>query len=264
MTFGSRILLVDDSLLSRKIASAALVGGGFDVVEAETGEQALDVALSERLDLILLDLGLPGISGYEVARYLRTVPDMQHIPIIAVTGDDTQEAFEEAHLAGCRFYLDNCAATITGPFDVVLASCGGYPRDMNFIQCHKAMEYGFSAVKQGGSLVIAGECADGFGSEDFLRWFRFKEVKKLYEALRKNYRVYGQTAYATLWKAKKVDIVLVSSIDPGSIREMSITPSGSLEEAAGLVQAKYGQSFTACIMPFAADTLIKDESIRIE
>jgi CheY-like chemotaxis protein len=107
MAFGSRILLVDDSLLSRKIASAALV----------------DVALSERLDLILLDLGLPGISGYDVARHLRAYPDMQHVPIIAVTGDDTQEAFEEAQMAGInslivkpvdRDYLVQTITTILG------------------------------------------------------------------------------------------------------------------------------------------------------
>jgi CheY-like chemotaxis protein len=100
MALGSRILLVDDSLLSRKIASAALVGGGFDVLEAENGQQALDVALSERPELILLDLGLPDMSGCDVARHLRTAPDMHHIPIIAVTGDADQEAFEEARQAG--------------------------------------------------------------------------------------------------------------------------------------------------------------------
>jgi two-component system chemotaxis response regulator CheY len=123
MAFGSRILLVDDSLLSRKIASAALVGGGFDVLEAENGEEALDVALSEHLDLILLDLGLPGINGYDVARHLRTFPDMQHIPIIAVTGDNTQEAAEEAQMAGInslivkpidRDYLVQTITTILG------------------------------------------------------------------------------------------------------------------------------------------------------
>jgi two-component system chemotaxis response regulator CheY len=119
MAFGSRILLVDDSLLSRKIASAALVGGGFDVLEAENGEEALDVALSERLDLILLDLGLPGISGYDVARHLRAFPDMEQIPIIAVTGDDTQEAVEEAQMAGINGLIvkpvdrDHLVQTIT-------------------------------------------------------------------------------------------------------------------------------------------------------
>ena len=100
MPIGSRILLVDDSPLSRKIASAMLVGDGFDVLEAENGEQALDLALSARLDLILLDLGLPDMNGCDVARHLRTIPDMQHIPIIAVTGNGTPEAFEEAQSAG--------------------------------------------------------------------------------------------------------------------------------------------------------------------
>jgi CheY-like chemotaxis protein len=100
MAIGSRILLADSSLLSRKIASAALVGRGFEVLEAENGEQALDLALSERPDLILLDLGLPGLSGYDVARHLRATPDMQHIPIIAVTGRADRRAYEKAQQAG--------------------------------------------------------------------------------------------------------------------------------------------------------------------
>lgn len=171
---------------------------------------------------------------------------------------------EEAHMAGCRFYLENCATALDERFDVVLASCGGYPRDLNFIQGHKVMEYAFGALKPGGSLVVAAECEDGFGSEDFFRWFRYKELSKLRDALQKDYQVYGQTAYATLWKAKRVDIVLVSSLDPDDVREMSITPAGDLEEAARLVQAKYGERCSACIMPYAADTLIKDETVRIE
>jgi CheY-like chemotaxis protein len=100
MAVRSRILLVDDSLLSRKIATAALAGDGFDVLEAENGDQALAVALNEHFDLILLDLEMPGMTGYEVARALRSIPDIQKVPIIAVTDDSDPRAVEDAQRAG--------------------------------------------------------------------------------------------------------------------------------------------------------------------
>lgn len=176
-----------------------------------------------------------------------------------VTGE-----LDQAHLRGCAFYLDNCTVELEEQFDVVVASCGGYPRDVNFIQSHKAIEYAFGAVKPGGSLVLAARCSEGFGHEEFFKWFRFKEPGELYGALAKDYHVYGQTAYATLWKAKKVDIVLVSGLNPDEVRQMYITAARDLKEAASLVKAKYGGGFTACIMPYAADTLIRDEALALQ
>jgi len=176
----------------------------------------------------------------------------------------TAGGLEKAHIEGCRFYLDKCAAKLDEKYDVVLASSGGYPRDLNFIQAHKAIEYAFHTLKPGGTLVIASECADGFGSEHFFRWFKHKRLEDFYKVLQNKYEVYGQTAYATLWKAKKVDIVLVSSIGPEKVRQMSLQPAGSLEEAAEIVRAKYGDNFNACLMPYAGDTLIRDESLRVE
>ncbi len=171
---------------------------------------------------------------------------------------------EKAHAQGCSYYLENCSVALDERFDVVLAGCGGYPRDMNFIQSHKALEYAFHAVKPGGTLILAAECSEGFGSNDFFKWFRYGELSDFYNALQARYQVYGQTAYATLWKAKKVDILLLSSLQPDHVRQMSITPVGDLEEASQFVRGKYGGKFSVCIMPYAGDTLLKDDSLGIE
>lgn len=170
---------------------------------------------------------------------------------------------EQAHLRGCAFYLEKCAEELEERFDVVLASCGGYPRDINFIQGHKAIEHAFRAVKPGGTLVLAARCDEGFGHEEFLEWFRYKEPNDMYEALAKGGHAYGQTAYAALWKAKKVDIVLLSGLNSDDVRRMRITPVGSLDEAADMVRAKYGADFSACVMPCASETLIRDESLKL-
>jgi nickel-dependent lactate racemase len=145
----------------------------------------------------------------------------------------------------------------------VVASAGGHPRDVNFIQSHKALEAAFHAVKPGGTLVVAAKCADGFGHKDFLGWFRHETLEAFYEVLGKHYQVYGQTAYATLWKAKKANFVLVSSLPAEDVKEMSITPAADLAEAAKLVQARHGGDFSACVMPYAGDTLIADEKMSL-
>jgi len=169
----------------------------------------------------------------------------------------------EAHIQGCRYYIENCSAELDSPCDVVLASCGGYPRDINFIQSHKSLEYAFGALKPGGTLILAAECAEGYGSDRFFPWFRFSSLPEFYEALQENYQVYGQTAYSTLWKAKKADILLVSSLKPEEVSQMSMTPVKDLAEAAQFVKGKHGGSFDACIMPFAGDTLIGDDALAV-
>jgi nickel-dependent lactate racemase len=171
---------------------------------------------------------------------------------------------EKAHLQGCNFYMEKCSVTLEKQFDVVLASCGGYPRDIDFIQSHKALEYAFHAVKPGGTLILTAECGDGFGSNDFFRWFKYGELSDFYKALQSRYQVYGQTAYATFWKAKKVDILLLSILQKEYVLQMSMTPIGSLEDAVELVRNKYGGEYTTCIMPYAGDTLLRDSSLKIE
>lgn len=179
--------------------------------------------------------------------------------LTVVAGD-----MKEAHLEGCRTYVEHCSSVLSGPFDVVVAGCGGYPRDINFIQCHKAIESAFSAVHPGGTIVIAGECSDGIGDSGFLKWFMHKDLAKLRAALQRDYEVYGQTAFTTLWKARKADILLVSSLKSDDVRAMSMRPVQGLNEALEFVKGKHGNSYSACLMPFAADTLVKDETIGLE
>lgn len=85
MTKKERILVVDDEEDILELVRYNLAGEGYDVLCAETGEQALKVAGSERPDLIVLDLMLPGINGIEVAKTLKNDIKTRHIPIIMLT-----------------------------------------------------------------------------------------------------------------------------------------------------------------------------------
>jgi two-component system cell cycle response regulator DivK len=99
------ILVIEDHEDNRRIMRDLLTSSGYEVIEAVTGEEGVTSAETHRPDLILLDIQLPGIDGYEVARRIKANPDLQKIPIIAATsyalsGDDVK-AFE----AGCNAYV---------------------------------------------------------------------------------------------------------------------------------------------------------------
>ena len=84
----ARILVVDDSPTELSLISAPLVAGGYEVITAHDGEEALVKAATERPDLILLDVVLPRQNGFQVCRTLKRTPATSPIPVILVTGKD--------------------------------------------------------------------------------------------------------------------------------------------------------------------------------
>jgi len=85
MMASTLILVVEDNDKNRKLARDILVHQGYDVIEAETGEQGVRLAQERRPALVLMDIQLPGMDGIEALRQLRVDPLTRHIPVIAVT-----------------------------------------------------------------------------------------------------------------------------------------------------------------------------------
>jgi len=100
MDMTSTILLVDDYADAVDVLALYLRGEGFDVLTASDGEQALAQARSQRPDLIVMDLEMPVLSGYEVAAQLRAIADTAAIPLIAATGHSHSRQLEQAIAAG--------------------------------------------------------------------------------------------------------------------------------------------------------------------
>ena len=102
---ASTILLVDDYPDAVDVLALYLRGEGFDVLTASDGEEALAQARQCRPDLIVMDLEMPVLSGYEVATRLKAVKDTAEIPLIAATGHSQTEQLEEAIAAGFNAVL---------------------------------------------------------------------------------------------------------------------------------------------------------------
>ena len=99
------ILVVDDSADNREMYSAYLKFQGLEVVEAANGAEALERAFEHPPDLVVMDLSLPGVDGWQATRALKADARTKNIPVIAVTGHALAGAPEHAAEAGCDGFL---------------------------------------------------------------------------------------------------------------------------------------------------------------
>ncbi len=120
---SKRILVVEDQEDNRRIMRDLLTASGYVSLEATTGDEGLATAAREVPDLILMDIQLPGMDGYEVTRRIKADPALAHIPIIAVTSYALSGDDQKAFAAGCDGY-------VTKPFSpkVLLAKIREYLR----------------------------------------------------------------------------------------------------------------------------------------
>ena len=96
-----KLLLVEDDELNCDMLSRRLIQRGYEVILAQDGEEALVKACREHPDVILMDISLPKLNGWEVTRRLRTMADTQHLPVIALTAHARLGSRERAIKAGC-------------------------------------------------------------------------------------------------------------------------------------------------------------------
>jgi two-component system cell cycle response regulator DivK len=105
MSNSKCILVVEDQEDNRRILRDLFASAGYDLIEAESGEEALAALGAQRPDLILMDIQLPVMDGYEATRRIRSDPALKSIPIIAVTSYALAGDEAKALAAGCNAYV---------------------------------------------------------------------------------------------------------------------------------------------------------------
>ena len=100
-----RILVVEDTEDNRQIIRDLLTSAGYEMIEAVDGEEGVAMAAQHRPDLILMDIQLPGLDGYEATRRIKAQPELKHIPIIAVTSYALSGDEAKTREAGCDGYV---------------------------------------------------------------------------------------------------------------------------------------------------------------
>jgi len=156
---------------------------------------------------------------------------------------------ERAHLAGCEMVRELFQVRLNRLADLAVISCGGEPKDINFIQAQKALDYGCQAVKEGGTIILLAACRDGFGNATFFDWFRYQDLDEFESALRKNYQINGQTAHATLSKARRFRVLLISEFSTEQTRKMGMEKALDLDSALERVLPELDEDAEIVLIP---------------
>ena len=155
-----------------------------------------------------------------------------------------------AHRRGCEFVASIYGTELAEPADLVIASCGGYPKDINVYQLQKTMDNAVQAVREGGVIILVGECSEGTGSETYEQWMRAYKTPAAIEAkVRQDFVIGGHKAYAVTRLMKKAQFILVSSLDDELVRTLLFTPAATMEDALAMAFAKLGAAPRVILMP---------------
>ena len=131
--------------------------------------------------------------------------------------------FEAAWRKSCAFCQRYYGREINGLADVVIASCGGYPKDMNLYQGVKSLLNAVNALEPGGTFVFLCECPEGGGAPDFFDWTKPLSQGRLDPALREDFTIAGYIFYASCEAiAKAGRFLMLSKIDPAVVKDMRI------------------------------------------
>ncbi len=147
--------------------------------------------------------------------------------IAAVSGDITV-----AHKKGCQMVSEFNDVEIQEKGDMIIASGGGFPKDLNFYQSTKVIYNAMRAIHEDGILIILASCSEGFGHPEVQHIIQnFKDNPEREEELHSNYTIAKYIGYLACWYATKYNIIYVSDIDAKDMDSSDITIVKTLDEA---------------------------------
>ena len=192
-----------------------------------------------------------GVAKVGVDFVLNAVVDGQHRVIAAFAGDVT-----DAHRAGCDWLADRGLVPIPDQADVVVVGTGGFPKDINMYQAQKALDNAALAVRDGGVIIWAAECREGFGNPVFEEWFtRGDSPEAVLQRIQADFVLGGHKAAAIANVLQRVDVFLVSAMDPEVVRQCGLEPYADVQSAVSAALQRVGSGATTVVMPFGGSTL---------
>ena len=220
-----------------------------ETVQANHSRMVLDSAAAGRIEGNPVREDIDEAVAFVGPSFLLNVVLDSHGQIVeAVAGDVTL-----AHRQGCRKVDELYRVPIDEPADIVLASAGGWPKDINLYQAHKTLENAAQAVRDGGIIILLAECGEGFGHPSFEEWMTCGDSPDaLLERLQERFVLGGHKAAAIAKiRRRPVRVFLVSSFDAGVVRSMGFEPYPSAQEALAAAQGETGHAALLAVIPHA-------------
>lgn len=175
---------------------------------------------------------------------LNTVLNDQKKLVGAVAGH-----YIDAHRRGCEI-IDQMYRVGVEPADIVVASAGGYPKDLNLYQAHKTLENAKHAVREGGTIILVAECPEEFASKPFKRWFEEAgSIDELADRLNHEFLLGGHKASAIARIRQKANIIAVTEMPEDMTRLALMTPAGSAQEALDLALEEHDGDTRVVVLP---------------
>jgi len=168
--------------------------------------------------------------------------------IVKAFAGDVEQAFLEAVKAVDEMYR----VSVDRRADIVVASPGGYPADMNLFQAYKALDNALAIVKRGGVVVLVAECAEGHGNQVFYDWMaRLGDLKAVEREIKRNFVLGGHKAYYLLKALQNHTIILVSSLpDYYAMNTFKVKTARAVNDALTEALKTAGSSSRVWAMPY--------------
>jgi len=166
--------------------------------------------------------------------------------------------FEKAHREGCRTVDEMLRVPLEKPYDLLVASAGGFPLDIDLRQAHKGLENACQALRPGGSILFYAECPNGAGIQSFADYInRYADDREMQAALEREFVVGGHKAYWVARLGRLYRVYLVSRLDPDFVRRCHFIPVSPQDHQAALqdLLRETGPAGRVGVLPYAGFTL---------
>lgn len=162
----------------------------------------------------------------------------------------------KAHREGVKYIDKMYKRKIEKRVDIVIASPGGYPKDINLYQAQKGLDNASYAVRDNGSIILVAECREGLGESTFESWMKkAKSPDEPIKWIREHFMLGGHKAAGICRVLKRVKVYLVSSLDKTTTKSIFLTPAYSVQEALNSALIEHGKNAKVLVIPYAASTL---------
>ena len=156
----------------------------------------------------------------------------------------------EAHRAGVRLYDERCDLTVSEAADIVIASPGGKPKDINLYQAQKTLDNVSGAVRDGGIVILVARCREGFGQKRFEEWMTgMGSPQVLIDRIQREFVLGGHKAAAIAGLLARVDVYLVSEFPDDVVRAMCMHPFPTVDGAVQAALARRGGEARCLVVP---------------
>jgi len=228
---------------------------------------------------------VPGLAGKETIERNHSLMTLPNAEPAVVESNPVREDLEEAgQMTGLRYVInvvqderkrivssfagdpiaaqraaiktvdDLVKVPVKEPADIVVASAGGYPRDINLYQAHKAIENASHAVKNGGTIILVAECREGFGNTTFENWMTSPtSLDEVGEKLNKHFILGAHKAFALSKIAKRTEIIVASN--KLQAKSIILKTCKKPQDALNDAWRSYGKDASITLMPYAMNTL---------